>query len=277
MNLSAGFAAAVIATVALLSIRCSGEHLHFDRVLLVDYHVLPSGATNYLFRTPKPVHNKTFEYAKLIELAQRRLTADALPPLQFPVYVIDVNLLNTCLSDDRHDIEREEEFFSENTDLGEVFVWPLMGNHVDPRLLKNDTLADMLQYYDEQPDQLATRTQTLHDMLRTQYGNTTNTSTIVINHCQSGLDRTGEMMASYVMAFKNFSFPQAVEWDNSIADGKAMHQRDENEAAWYCFYLTMVKGYVGLNCQGSIAPPPTSPPPPPPTPAPQNVTHEQMK
>ena len=47
------------------------EHLHFDRVLLVDFHVLPSGATNYLFRTPKPVHNKTFEYDKLIELVQR--------------------------------------------------------------------------------------------------------------------------------------------------------------------------------------------------------------
>lgn len=76
-----------------------------------------------------------FQYQQLIDFTAGRMTEAGLPPIHQPIFIIDINLLDTCLPDDRNDIKVEEDFFSNAPELGIFTLWSTFGNHIDARQL----------------------------------------------------------------------------------------------------------------------------------------------
>lgn len=140
-----------------------------------------------------------------------------------------INLLDTCLPDDRNDIKVEEDFFSNAPELGIFTLWSTFGNHIDARQLHPSTRRDILRFYQSQKDQFAVRIPQLHDMLRAP-AQFSNTSVLILLHCESGIDRTGEVAGAYALNYLNWSMVQVIAWDNGIS--KSMHPRDLFGVIW---------------------------------------------
>jgi hypothetical protein len=122
-----------------------GKHHHhnfsYDFFRIVDYHTIDANVTNYLVRAPIPVQNGTFQVQQLLDFTSSRAAELGLPPLHAnTTFVFDYNLLDTCLSDDRRDIDVERSFFEENPHFGRFRLWPIWGEYVDARQLQNSTV-----------------------------------------------------------------------------------------------------------------------------------------
>ena len=70
-------------------------------------------------------------------------------------------------------------------------------------------------------------------------------------HCEGGSDRTGEVSGAYAMHYLNYTGPQANDWDTEVAERK-IHWNSMNGLRWYCYYLTEIKSYSNLNCEGIV-------------------------
>ncbi len=109
-------------------------------VRLVDYH---SKTGNYLFRGNIPLKNGTFTYDELMttlnEIAKKKLhrtiPKDAL--------LIDVSLINSIVED--ADLKKEELFFNNNPDKGQLIKHPIYGALTSPNWYPEELRKEFVQ------------------------------------------------------------------------------------------------------------------------------------
>jgi protein-tyrosine phosphatase len=99
----------------------------------------------------------------------------------------------------------------------------------------------MLKFYGNQKDRLSVLIPELRSFLQMSADNP-GTSILILIHCQSGLDRTGEVAGAYSVQYLNKTLDEAIAESNSIYPGYVMHPRDVMGLSWYCFYARDVLG-----------------------------------
>jgi protein-tyrosine phosphatase len=164
--------------------------------------------------------------------------------LDEPVYIVDINLLDNIKPSEVLDTRLEEKFFEANPEKGKVWRWPLLGNLVNPQVLPDWLLKAQLKLYKHfNWDKLTELLPTIHAALAKPW----KMSIIYLIHCEGGQDRTGEVAASYMIQYKNYTGPEAYAWDIEIAT-RDINFNSLNGLRWYCYYLTYEKNMKGLGC-----------------------------
>eukprot|EP01104_Vermistella_antarctica_P018449 TRINITY_DN6837_c0_g3_i1.p1 TRINITY_DN6837_c0_g3~~TRINITY_DN6837_c0_g3_i1.p1 ORF type:complete len:432 (-),score=147.25 TRINITY_DN6837_c0_g3_i1:65-1360(-) len=89
-----------------------------------------------------------------------------------------------------------------------------------------------------QADQIEYRVEALHSFLETPYQGTV--PYVVYFHCEGGIDRTGEMAATYSMKYLNLTLQEAIVEGDSISHalaGRNFGSYNQIACAWYCYFL----------------------------------------
>ncbi|EGC32956.1 hypothetical protein DICPUDRAFT_155043 [Dictyostelium purpureum] len=225
--------------------------LESRKVHLVDYYQLPNGNTNYFFRGNEPKKtlsngiNKSnystaiLAYDDLVEYMRNNSQTVYGITLPDQFYIIDIKLVTGPLPSELKDVELEQNFFAAEPQLGEFHMNQTFGDIIDPQFVSKDNLekyATSLPTWSK--DNLPLRMRDYHNILITQR----DLPVVLYVHCECGCDRTGEVMASYVMRFKGWNLEKALEWDFQIA-GRVINFANRWAAQWYCLYLYYVEKF----------------------------------
>mmetsp|Transcript_87431 Transcript_87431/g.131146 ORF Transcript_87431/g.131146 Transcript_87431/m.131146 type:complete len:188 (-) Transcript_87431:9-572(-) len=120
---------------------------------------------------------------------------------------------------------------------GKYVKWPIWGNLMMPDFFDNDTRTEMaIDLPNWQHDKLAEKIPELRQLLYT-YNNIT---TVIYIHCDAGMDRTGEVSGSYYIRYLQWSFHEALYYDDNAIEGvngRNIHVASRNGLQWYCYYL----------------------------------------
>ncbi|EFA81818.1 hypothetical protein PPL_05050 [Heterostelium album PN500] len=224
--------------VALLfvGIACS-EYLEYEKVRLVDTYTFTDGSSNYLFRgnEPKISVNGQDEFAyDLLTSYMRNVSQLNGVTLPENFLIFDIKL-TYGLKEEQGDVNLEQWFFGNNTDKGLFGVNITLGDVTDPNLIEESVRDEMAKYLPVwQKDNLPFRMNYYREILTTQQQQ----PLALYIHCECGCDRTGEIFASYVMQYLNYSFQKAMDWDYSVAMRPIMPNH-QWAAQWYCLYLQL--------------------------------------
>jgi len=211
--------------------------LDYEKVRLLDWKKF-GGITNFIFRGDEPkITNSSGEfvaYKELILFMQKRAAEQN---VSFPkkYYLIDIKLVYFSWEPD---VAMEEQFFEDNPQLGEFQLKHIYGDLTSPQIYPQSYVEEEAKTLsswsmDDLPDFIAS----LYTLLSTPG----NSSTLIYFHCACGCDRTGEVAGSYMMRYKNYSFPKADAWDDEVA-GRWILPNHRFAMEWYCEYL-----YYALN------------------------------
>ena len=232
-------------SVVLAAVSVKGG-LDTDRVRLID---VSASGSNFLFRGNEPVSSKTFQW-DLLTTTMASVAGAANRTMPSTFRIIDVCLLNVAEYGDMH---VEEEYFEKNPTHGTFVNWPTIGSLIDPQVMTNNMtelehLAKTLDSwsFDKVPD----RMQELYAMLNKPY----DVPTALYIHCEAGEDRTGEMSGSYYMKHLNWTYAEALTYDNHI-EKRNIKWMSKNGLAWYCFFLKYAEGQSSRDC---MDPPPSA-------------------
>jgi len=219
------------------------------KIIFLDRTYFANGIDNYLFRGNEPKTtdangNDVFAYDLLISYLNNATIQKAgflLPP---NLYIIDIKLVYDSDPTQSGDIELEQNFFAANPNLGEEITHVVLGDASDPGELPDfyvDEQAPTLASWqdDDLPDYIAS----INALLNTP----NDQPTVIYFHYECGCDRTGEIAASYAIKYLNYTYPQAIQWDDSIA-GRDILPNHEFAVHWYCYYLQLVEEYDWLEC-----------------------------
>jgi len=215
-----------------------------SRVHYVDHSVpsSPNGISNFLFRGNEPKnYSNQFAYDDLKTFMTIRAREEANIKLPQEFYLVDFNLENVIIEDG--DISMEEAFFQQYSQLGTFINWPIVGSLVSPddvpELLRIELVETIDDWsFDDLPDLM----QTLRTLL---YSNGT-VPVVIYVHCEAGVDRTGEVSGSYYLKYLDWSFQQALLYDNHI-ENRTIVWESQNALQWYCYYLYYENTFP-LNC-----------------------------
>ncbi|EAL64567.1 hypothetical protein DDB_G0285459 [Dictyostelium discoideum AX4] len=244
----------IIVLITLLNFVKSSD-LSYKKVHLVDSIELANGNTNYFFRGNQPTQTlsngtKIFPYDELVEFLRNSSLSEFGVKLPEQFYIIDIKLISGPLPSELPDLELEQNFFAANPTLGESRTNQTWGDIIDPQLVPQDKLEEYASTISSwSADKLPQRMRDYHNILLTER----ELPTVLYVHCECGCDRTGEVMASYVMKFKGWDLPKALEWDFAIA-GRDINFSNRWSAQWYCLYLNYVENYK-LDCNQPTPPP----------------------
>ncbi|KAF2074597.1 hypothetical protein CYY_004104 [Polysphondylium violaceum] len=197
---------------------------------------LANGNVNYIFRGNEPRENVNgttiFAYDDLVSFIKQNGQENNITiPDQF--YLIDIKLITGPLPSELPDIELEQNFFAQNSNLGEFHTNNTFGDLLDPQWFDEEEQISMAKTLPNwQKDDLQYRMDLYHNILFTER----DLPVVLYIHCECGCDRTGEIMASWVMRFQGWNFAQAMEWDYSIA-GRKINFANQWATQWYCLYL----------------------------------------
>jgi len=200
-------------------------------------YLLDQAQGNFLFRGDLPlITNTEYNYNGLVSILQQK----AQLPSQF--YLVDIDFTYDFWPDNESWVETSQQFWSNNSNLGEFIHWPLYGDLDDP----NDYSSSQLQQFATtlpqwQLDQLPQKMQTIYTMLNTKY----TVPHIFYCHCQTGVDRTGEFSISYGITYLSQSFQVALNFSDSLCEqvhGRPIMVFEAFAAEWYCYYMNFVKG-----------------------------------
>eukprot|EP00005_Dracoamoeba_jomungandri_P006459 CAMPEP_0174261262 /NCGR_PEP_ID=MMETSP0439-20130205/11331_1 /TAXON_ID=0 /ORGANISM="Stereomyxa ramosa, Strain Chinc5" /LENGTH=246 /DNA_ID=CAMNT_0015345715 /DNA_START=14 /DNA_END=754 /DNA_ORIENTATION=- len=213
-----------------------------DRVHFIDHYTFPgSSVSNYLFRGGEPTYSNGSSTLFAWSLLNQTLTSVALKEAQIVLpsnyYFVDLSLLDIEVFDEFVEID----FFKENPSLGKYVWWPTIGALVNPNHLDEDVrkpLAESLNSW-MIPDKIPDKMSMIKQLLTTEKGPSGRPIVYYI-HCEAGEDRTGEMSGSYYMKWLNWTFHQALDYDNHVEDRKIKWE-SKNALQWYCYYLYYVE------------------------------------
>ncbi|KAI6657886.1 hypothetical protein LOD99_15604 [Oopsacas minuta] len=190
-----------------------------------------------------PVLDNKFCYDKLMQNLGEVLQKHNMT-LPTNSYMLDITYINSYIPGESKDYGIEELFWDENSNLGRLLHWPIIGSTIRPPGDNTVIKFVIKEYMERSIDRLDLKLPSLHHLLTTEYADV---SLIIYTHCEAGVDRTGEVSGAYYMQFLNVTFENAVKVDNSIIN-RDMYVDSRNELQWYCYYLKFVKGVKNLVC-----------------------------
>jgi hypothetical protein len=191
------------------------------------FKLVTSEGNNFLFRSGSPLNqDKKFAYHEIRSLIQKESNLSVSKHITF----IDISLLHVNSSDDLNIINVEENFFSVYPDKGFFFLFPIFGVQLTPEKW-NQNLAETFNIWGE--DKLNYLLNMINLLLKTK----TSQSTVILVHCLEGVDRTGEVIGSYLMQYQKKTFAQVLDRDKKIKNGKLPKRKNLNALIWYCLYL----------------------------------------
>lgn len=203
----------------------------------------------YLFRSNLPTKNGAFLWNEIAEMmAQRAAELNVSFPNNTngePFQIYDVNLLFPW---ETARLNAEIDFFYSNPEKGTFVSWPIFGAQDDPNALNETERRDLISNYTKvQNDSLPERIPYLHNLVHPDFP--AEVPTAYLFHCSQGADRTGQVAASYVITYMNKTLQEAYEWDQEVA-GRDITLVNQYGLKQYCWWLTYVKGYTHLECEG---------------------------
>jgi len=226
-----------------------GDYIQAAKVVYLDRTRFANGIDNFLFRGNEPKTtdangNDIFAYDLLVTYLKNTTIYQANFELPASFYIIDIKLVYDTDPTPDGDIDLEVSFFAANPNLGEEITHQVLGDIDDPSFWPDfivDDLAESLASW--QDDDLPDYIPSINALLNTP----NDQPTVIYFHCECGCDRTGEIGASYAMKYRNYTYPQAIQWDEDIA-GRIILPNHQFAVHWYCYYLLLVEGYDWLDC-----------------------------
>lgn len=221
--------------VELLSNEKSTNQEHnFDPSL---FYLVDQVDKNFLFRGNMPQENGTFAYEQLTSSIEDTLSKLGINlPSDYQLH--DLSLLH---DGEEQDIDIEQSWFKNNPGTGSFQLHSLFGtffNPVDfPAFIRNYFLTN----YDI--DGLRVLTTEMRNILEQSPP-----YLVMYVHCELGKDRTGEAVACYLMHYKGYSYTDAINLDDKIAN-RPVGPHHLNAIRWYAFYL---RDFEGISTIGSI-------------------------
>eukprot|EP01132_Coremiostelium_polycephalum_P002886 gene2886-3587_t len=245
---------ALVLAISCLTLLVKSSDISSVKIHLVDYSdILDNGYINYFFRGNEPKRTfsngtTVFAYDDLVEyILNNSRNVGVTIPDEF--YIIDIKLITGPLPSEMPDIRLERDFFAANPQLGQYGQNRTLGDLVDPNILPESDMIHLAKTLPKwQLDNLPKRMAQYKQILNTPR----HLPTVLYVHCECGCDRTGEVMAAYVMKYQGWSFEKAITWDYAIA-GRKITIVNQWAAQWYCLYLKYGEGQ-DIDC----TPPPKS-------------------
>jgi len=199
---------------------------------------LSSNVTNYLVRGNLPFDSDgNFAWSEINSTLHQMI-----PGMPEDYVMLDLSLLNDS---EFLENETEKKFFRRNPQLGQYLNWPIWGNVIMPDLVSPDKLAQMASNLSNwQHDNLPDKMTKLRNLLYTDNGVTT----VIYIHCDAGMDRTGEVSGSYYMRWLNWTFHEALYYDDNAIEDRNIHVASRNALQWYCYNLVDTQQMPNNNC-----------------------------
>jgi hypothetical protein len=155
--------------------------------------------------------------------------------------LISISLLNDVT--DREEEKVETHFFDENPWLGSLWSWPMIGSLVNPvdvpEPVRRYTALHQPWTFDHIPKKV--------DTIAAELASVKN-DTFVYIHCEAGVDRTGALSGSYLMAKHGWTFAKALATDDGIEPRKITTEC-KWAMQWYCYHLH----YSGVKTVGDCS------------------------
>lgn len=187
-------------------------------------YLLDKKGDTYLFRGNLPESDESFCYTDLIQTFNSYTTS----PLSSNVQLLDLSFLNYIAED--AEIKIEKNWFKKNPSLGQFQLHPLYGALINPCDLPSELREFVCNHHDVDGQKA------LMSRLKKEMEKPRSTDFVIYIHCQAGKDRTGEASACYLMQYKSYSYNDAVQLGQQIAD-RPMREMSMNAIRWYAFYL----------------------------------------
>jgi len=210
------------------------QHLNLETIHYVDYH---RGTGNYIFRGNTPLSNDGFPYEELMREIKHIANNKLHRIIGDNPYLIDISLINN-IAEESH-LKIEELFFKNNPDKGELVNHPIYGALTSPNCYPKNIRKEMekIPNIDNMSQLLSTIKEKIdHKKDRPQ---------IIYIHCQSGFDRTGEVIAAYQMRYSQCSYESAYTNANKIA-GRPINNYCHAGLQWYAYYLQDIENLTSI-------------------------------
>jgi hypothetical protein len=195
-------------------------------------------------------YERCFDYDTLMTYLHRRASNETGTDLPAQFQFIDVSLISNYSPDERTDLLAEYQFFMDHPSLGWIWNWPMHGQFVCPweyDMPMRETLAK--QFADWDKDDLVSSTQQLKNIIDGSIV-VAKVPHVVYAHCEEGMDRTGQLVASYQMRYLGWSFPKAMAAADSVGY-RPILEVNRCAAQWMCLYLEYVENISGLDCMNN--------------------------
>lgn len=195
--------------------------------------LVDQGDHAYLFRGKMPEQDGRFCYEALTNQFKECLarTGKELSP---NYDLLCISLLNCSENKER---KVEAQWFAQNPDKGRLWMYPLFGCWVDPRIVSSSFRKSV---YGCDVDGIQLLLQQVKQHI--DHGGSEGKDLVIYIHCHAGKDRTGEAMACYLMQYKGYSYRQALELCKEIA-GRKLRRVSVNAIRWHASYLHDVMSY----------------------------------
>ncbi|KAL4427485.1 hypothetical protein ABPG74_015188 [Tetrahymena malaccensis] len=195
-----------------------------SRVILVD-----KIGKNFLFRTNSPVQGDSYQMSELQEAMIEKITQAGYQPPQDPK-IHSYSLV--WFYDSIKQNYTENKYFKNHTEY-QFSQYPIFGSIINPNSLPSFLAKFLAKYYPIwNHDNLNVLTKELRNSLQQQEER----PKIIFFHCIAGEDRTGQVFGGYVMRYMNWTYQNALDFDNHVEERK-IHNASKYGLNWYCYYL----------------------------------------
>jgi len=230
------FALALVFIATFFLIQKKPKNFDGSRVALVD-----SSGKNFLFRGSNPFVKKdgkvVFAYDELKNYFSEILENKGMElPQDF--YLVDVSLLDM---DEYYEIKKEQAFFKKNPKQGHV----LSISTPSSALLFSELEHNLFTYniVENYNSWITHNLDILHKILEEK----SDKPVVIYVHCNGGRDRSGFILASYRMLFKNMDLDD-VNLQNRIEVGRSSEGFYQSAITSYCYYLQEKYGKTSGYC-----------------------------
>ena len=184
---------------------------------------------------------------------QAAASSEGHQPLPDKFDLVVFSMLDNIKSSEKAELAVETAFFAAPPASGEpgagskLVHWPIVGDLVSPSAYPSKKLClSHAKDYDSHGDHMVTKVTALRAALQ----NASATPTAVYFHCDAGMDRTGEMYGDYMMTYKNQTYKEVYDFDNTIEGpgGRDIHTVNKQALEWMCLYLQQAEGKFDPQC-----------------------------
>lgn len=169
-------------------------------------------------------------------------------------YLIDVSFIYDDVPIEQTDIKIEEAYWTSHVEDGELWHWPLYGEKECPFLLDTKRRQEKAVTFDQWGrDKIVEKLLIVHNIVTNTTSGSSKKPVVFYEHCEHGVDRTGEFSSSYSMMFHRTNFVDAMEFAWKVADRPILLE-NFCAAQWMCLYLEGKLGYTNMRCMEFIWP-----------------------
>ena len=302
MNPTTTSIAATLALIAaLLAVGVSAD-FHTERVHLLDTFKTAAGCKTHLFRGALPLDSSSLEfvYEPLVSAMEEAAKKVDVNVHAKDLRIIDLSLLHPDSEKEAPEIEAERNFFEQNPSKGFFFSVPIQGSSANPSFLNTKaqreiatgfnawskeslpSLIDAIRYLLTSDETvLLNNSPSLEqfEVLGFTHSDFANALNVLLGeqqgpcadvaiyfHCQHGMDRTGEVAASYLLRYGGFlqqydgssdsftkdrptSLQQVVDMNEQVL-GRHITAHNQRALSWMCLSLAVsgMEEFESLNC-----------------------------